>query len=277
MSEKILTTKIKLPEFVIEKKKVGKNQIVQLAQHEEVIGVEVYKDQGTTFLLKDRIGRKFFLKMPNSKVKIENENILKVKDISAITDLNENSKLVWENNLFEDVSKNPEDIVKSWNNVFHFREEKEASKGLRKPQLGGIHAISSHWSVKNSCGTLVMPTGTGNTETMISALLYEQCGRVLIVVPSKVLRHQMFKKFLTLGCLRNIGVIDKNTLNPRVILIEHGIKRADVLANLVDESNVIIATSYALNNFPDEVKEKLAEKCTHLFIDEAHHVPAKTW
>jgi len=276
-SKKIFTTKIKLPELIIEKKRVGKNQVVQLAQHDEIIDVDVFEDKKTTFLLEDTIGRRFFLKLPNSKIRIKNENVLKIKDLSNIKDLDENSELFWEKNIFQNATKNPQEIVKSWNNLFHFKEECEDSEGLRRLQLGAIHAISAHWSVKNSCGTLVMPTGTGKTETMISTLIYKQCEKVLVIVPGRILRSQIFKRFLTLGCLRSVGAIDKNTLSPRVAIIEHGIKKIIDLVNLVDNSNIIVATSYALNKFSDEIKEKLAEKCTHLFIDEAHHVPAKTW
>jgi superfamily II DNA or RNA helicase len=112
---------------------------------------------------------------------------------------------------------------------------------------------------------------------MISTLVYEQCERILVLVPSAILRKQMLDKFSSLGCLREIGVVDQKTANPRVAIIESGIKKVDDVAKLVDNSNVIIALSQALKNFSAEAKQELITKCSHLFIDEAHHVPAQTW
>lgn len=274
---KIFTTKVKLPELIIEKKKVGGNKIVQFAQKEEVIEVDIYNHKSTSFLLQDKNGRKFYIKLPNSKINIENQSTLKAKNISDIKKLDQKSKLIWETHTLKDTSKNSQKIRESWNNQFSFREENENYTGLRKPQLGAIHSIASHWSVSKACGTIVMPTGTGKTETMISVLFYSRCEKVLVLVPTKTLRKQMLDKFSSLGCLRGIGVIGGKALNPRVAVIEHGIKKVSDVAELIDNSNVIVTTSSALNKFPDTVKQELANKCSHLFIDEAHHVPAKTW
>lgn len=278
MKMKILhTTKVKLPEVVIERKRIGKNKVIQLAQKEEVIDVDVYDYQSTCFLLQDKTGRKFYLKLPHSKVKIENSNVLKTKAVSDVSKLEQNSKLQWENHILQNASKSTDAINESWQNSFSFKAETEKTAGLRKPQLGAIHAIASHWSVSKDCGTVVMPTGTGKTETMISALVYRQCRKVLVLVPSNALRKQMSEKFLSMGCLQEMGVIPQEVLNPRVAIIEHGIKNLSELIELLNNSNVIVATVSALNNFSVEVKEELAKQCSHLFIDEAHHVPAKTW
>lgn len=275
-SKKLHTTKIRIPELIIEKKKAGKNKIVQLAHKEEVIEVDIYKHKTTSFLFQDRNGRKFYIKIPHSKIKIKNRNVLKIKNFSNIIEIDENSELFWERHIAQSASKNPEDIKDSWANSFYFKEEKEKNLGLRRPQLGAIHSIASYWSVNKNCGTIVMPTGTGKTETMISTLVYHQCEKVLILVPGRILRKQMFEKFLSLGCLRGIGVIDQELFNPRVAIIEHGIKDVSEAVDLIDNSNVMIATSSALDNFSDEVKKQFAKVCSHLFIDEAHHVPENT-
>lgn len=41
----------------------------------------------------------------------------------------------------------------------------EAIRGFRSAQLGAIFAIKSYWTVSNESATIVMPTGTGKTET----------------------------------------------------------------------------------------------------------------
>lgn len=50
--------------------------------------------------------------------------------------------------------------------------------------------------------TVVLPTGTGKTETMMSALVAGRCNRVLVTVPTNALRGQLFNKFKTLGILK---------------------------------------------------------------------------
>ncbi len=67
----------------------------------------------------------------------------------------------------------PEEINKSWDNAFTFKQEdkKENQIGLRHPQLGAIHRSLSHWSYSEEIATIVMPTGTGKTETMLSLLV----------------------------------------------------------------------------------------------------------
>lgn len=275
--EKIFTTKVKLPEILLENKRVGKNKILQIGHKGGVLEVEVFQMQADLFLLKKSEKQQFHLKLGKSKIENPKTNTLFAKSLKNIRKLNEKTKLEW---LFHgsNISDNtPEGVIDSWSRSFSFSEETDSSSGLRKPQLGAIHAIASHWSVKKDCATIVMPTGTGKTETMISALVYEKCSKVLILVPSHALRRQTVDKFSTLGCLREIGVIEACVSNPRVAVIEHGIKGIDDVNKIIADSNVIVATLNAVNHFSEEVKQRLASECTHLFIDEAHHIPAKTW
>ncbi len=89
---------------------------------------------------------------------------------------------------------NCENVIESWTNSFNFIEESDNNKGLRKPQLGALFAIKSHWSVSNESATIVMPTGTGKTETILSTIVSERCKKVLILLPSNLLREQLTKK-----------------------------------------------------------------------------------
>lgn len=277
MKQALYVTKIKLPELIIEKKKIGSNKLLQFAQKEELVEVDIYQYKLGIFLLKDKFDRSFYLKLPNIKTKVVNKNTLKVQKLSDIKKLNETTKLTWDNHILQNSAKNPEDISESWKNLFFFHEESEDIFGLRPPQLGAIHSIAAYLSLKDDCMTVVMPTGTGKTEVMLSTLVYQQCKRVLVLVPSTILRKQMLGKFSSLGCLREIGVIDHKTINPRVSIIESGMKDLGEVRELIDNSNVIIALSQSLKNFSDETKKELALKCSHLFIDEAHHVAAQTW
>jgi len=83
-----------------------------------------------------------------------------------------------------------EDIVKSWSNRFKFSQEDQETgrKGLRRPQIGALYAVLAHWSTTDAAATVVMPTGTGKTETMLALLVCAQLRRVMVVVPNSALR-----------------------------------------------------------------------------------------
>ena len=99
-----------------------------------------------------------------------------------------------------------DDIKVSWKDRFFFKEEDRESnvKGLRLPQIGALHMIMGHLRLPLDIGTVVLPTGTGKTETMLSALVAHQCPKLLVTVPSDSLRSQIANKFETLGTTERI-------------------------------------------------------------------------
>lgn len=73
----------------------------------------------------------------------------------------------------------PEQIVKSWRGKFTFLQEDRETKepGLREPQVSAIHAfLSRRYNLKDR-SIIVMPTGTGKTETMLGIMVAAQCKR----------------------------------------------------------------------------------------------------
>ena len=190
----------------------------------------------------------------------------------------ENSTLTWQP---LDVEKaTPTDIYVSWcNSYFRFKEESIDNniEGLRSPQVGGIFAaLGYERSDSKSAATLVMPTGTGKTETILSIVVAGHFKKTLVIVPSDALREQTKNKFVHLGLLRKLGLIDDNVLNPIVATIKHGINNQSDLDKLL-EANVIVASASALSKFTSQYFNKLINDCSHLIIDEAHHVTATTW
>lgn len=172
-----------------------------------------------------------------------------------------------------------EKVLESWNNSFLYtKEDKERGiKGLRKPQLGALFSIKSYWSIEEKPVTIVMPTGTGKTETMISTIVSEQCKKVLIIVPSDLLREQLCSKCITLGILEELGVIRTNTYKPVVCCLKKIPHDLDELENMLDRTNIVISTMKLISSLPEEYLDRLSEKCSNLMIDEAHHIAAKTW
>lgn len=177
--------------------------------------------------------------------------------------------------------KQIEAVLASWRQGVAFVEagDDPTQVGLREPQLGALHAILAHWSVSDGAATIVMPTGTGKTDLMLSILISERCKRLLVVVPTDALRSQIASKFLTLGILKSEGstLIEAEATWPIVSILRHRPRSVSEAREIIERSQVVITTSSVAGQCAEEVQELLASDCSHLFIDEAHHVEAPTW
>lgn len=175
----------------------------------------------------------------------------------------------------------PGHICKSWKEAFHFKEEniEEDILGLRKPQIAAIFNVLSHWRVEDDLGTVIMPTGTGKTETMLSLLIAQACPRLLVVVPSDPLRTQIADKFITLGHLQKpaFGIVSPSALKPIVGVLCENFKTTEELIAFIAKCNVIVTTMDLISNGSKELQGALGQNVSHIFIDEAHHVKAPTW
>lgn len=172
-----------------------------------------------------------------------------------------------------------DEIRSSWAAGFLYRDSSVVAdgKGLRPPQLGALHAILSHWTLSTEPVTVVMPTGTGKTETMISLLITAQPKCLLVVVPSKALRNQTAEKFKTLGILPTDGLLKEGARCPLIGILEHQVKSEEDLI-LFDRCNVVVAVIDSIaKGQATEYLPQIADRCSHLVLDEAHHVAATSW
>jgi len=178
-----------------------------------------------------------------------------------------------------DEKQNLKAILDSWQNAFSYVEENQQNnlRGLRRPQIGAVHAIHSHWTVSEEPATIVMPTGTGKTETMLAILVSSQLRRTLVIVPTDVLRAQLAAKFLTLGVLKEFGVIAPAAMFPVVGILQHKPRTVEELDDFFERCSVIVTTTQIAGTLSDELQLRLPQHCDVLFIDEAHHVAAPTW
>ncbi|MES2431699.1 MAG: DEAD/DEAH box helicase family protein [Bacteroidota bacterium] len=223
----------------------------------------------------------------------QRKKILRPDDIDGIILDMPDSEPKWISNKIIDAFENrkneiglsalSKEIEDSWNNKFSFVQEKKngdgeiITKGLRPPQIGGLHSIGAHWSLHTQPATIVMPTGTGKTETMLAASVAYRPGKILVIVPSRILRNQTGKKFIGLGLLRFLGTIQADVRKPIVGMLT---KRPTSLADLkiFENCNVVISTMSALSS--ETVLGLAPEIASHietLIVDEAHHIAAKTW
>lgn len=182
--------------------------------------------------------------------------------------------LAWENRA--------EESRISWHDRITLKEEIRENgniiqRGLRSPQLGAVYAVLAHKTVSNDPATVVMPTGTGKTETMLTLVAKEQLKCVLVVVPSVALREQISKKFETWGVLRDAEIIAPEADYPVVGVLEHIPATPESVHDFFRRCNVVIANIQTVGQTSDEVRSTIASAAAHLFVDEAHHITATTW
>uniref|UniRef100_UPI003A9334CF DEAD/DEAH box helicase n=1 Tax=Marinobacter sp. TaxID=50741 RepID=UPI003A9334CF len=179
----------------------------------------------------------------------------------------------------DDVVVTHADVYQSWKkHLFNFSldDPETSAPGLRKPQLAALYATLGHLVVDpSSTATVVMPTGTGKTDTMLALIIAAKMARTLILVPSDALRTQLVGKSADMKTLRTVGAVSDTAHNPIVAAIDSKLTEAQVaeLAN----ANIIVATPQALLLFEDAALKALVNMGSHLMVDEAHHVVAASW
>lgn len=278
--------KITIPACILSKTSVGSNKILRYMNKKFVHEFSIEESRDSRFYeLKSSLPKPFdtiYLKKWGSAANIPKDApCLKFKSQNNHETLSKDTELLWiqkPNSIYE---LTVQDVVKSWNGLFQFREENPAENilGLRKPQLGAVHAISAYFATDKELepATVVLPTGTGKTETMLSTLIYQQCQKVLILVPSNSLRTQISNKFLNLGYLSELGIIPPTCALPYVSKITKSIKTTEEAEELATSANIFVATTDILKASDQNAVNALCNRCSHLFVDEAHHISATTW
>ena len=171
----------------------------------------------------------------------------------------------------------PDAVLESFRDAIGFTPHDEPSS-LRRPQIAALHAIVGYqFSGLEEPAIVVMPTGTGKTETMLAWMVATRPAKLLVIVPSTTLRDQIAAKFESLGILQREGIVSPTAQRPCVGRLEHGFTDPDEAANFVQQCNVVVATPNALHAGDREARAVLLDRFTHLVVDEAHHAPAATW
>lgn len=198
-------------------------------------------------------------------------------DIAADGDLRVVREVKW---LSPPAPESPAAVLDSLEGAFQFLEDDSdgGKSGLRSPQLGALHSLLGYWTTDpKEPATVVMPTGTGKTETMLALFAYQRLERLLVIVPSDALRTQVGGKFESFGVLQEFGVVSPDASRPVVGQLRHSFSSVVAAEEFAEACNVVIATPNALNASDEDVRAAFMAKFTHLFVDEAHHVAAETW
>jgi superfamily II DNA or RNA helicase len=279
--------KIKLPKLLKEEK-IGnsskKNVVVHLIVNEVEKDFELISIEKGKAKLKDSDRKEYYITTNKTDIP-ESEILVLLSKPFNKTDLeNGDIKIVKWLKHPDEIDCLPISIVDSWRNVFSFKEEDSENNklGLRKPQIGAIHSILGHLTNATEIATVVLPTGTGKTETMLSVLIANRCNRLLVVVPSDALRSQLAGKFHDLGWLKKtdnegLSIVSPSAKYPKVGILNTGFRSMDEVNQFLEKCNVIVSTMDLLTSMPNEFVNSFSEKCSHLFVDEAHHSKAKSW
>lgn len=177
-------------------------------------------------------------------------------------------------------TRDPAMVLDSLEGQFQFREGTldGSRRGLRTPQLGAVHSVLGYWaSSPSQPATVVMPTGTGKTDTMIALFAAARLQRLLVIVPTDALRTQLARKFETYGVLLAAGVLSEPVMRPVVGTVEHAFGSTDEAVEFAKRCNVIVSTVSALSASSEDIRRALVDECSHLFVDEAHHLAAAQW
>jgi superfamily II DNA or RNA helicase len=147
---------------------------------------------------------------------------------------------------------------------------------LRKAQTGSVFSLLGYWTLSSAPCSVVLPTGTGKTETMLVTSLAADAKRTLVIVPGIDLKHQTADKYYNWGMLRRLGVISFATPNPKVLVLGHTLTDP-AFADTITLADVVITTPAFVARSSMGMKEKLKTLFSHVFFDEAHHIQASEW
>lgn len=175
---------ITLPKYIInEVHSVGKN-IVKRCYGQEEINLDnkndaIIKARSPLFIVEQDGRRIAITSKPNEMIPEDCPYAVLVQKIPTKS-LFQNDELTYKGWLKHpkiNESLSPEEIAQSWRGKFTFVEEDKSTglKGLRQPQAEAIHAWLSSRNARKNRANIVMPTGTGKTETMLGIMIAGQC------------------------------------------------------------------------------------------------------
>lgn len=159
-------------------------------------------------------------------------------------------------------------------NKLKYPKSDDKTNGLRNAQLGAVHSISSFFTLnKSKAAIVVMPTGSGKTAVLMMTPYILESTKALIITPSKLVRSQVAGEYSTLKTLTRINALPHKIKKPQVYEIKSLYKEKQ--DSLIETADVIVATPQV--GLSLSKAKNIKRKFDLVLIDEAHHVPAKTW
>lgn len=155
-----------------------------------------------------------------------------------------------------------------------FNKQYNSTTGLRKAQLGAVYSIGSYFTLHiENAAIIVMPTGSGKTAVLMMTPYLLESKKVLIVTPSTMVRGQIYEDYSKLKTLKKATVFTEKYKSPNIIELKHNYKNE--MFDDIKNADVIIATHLVAASMTEV--DEISSLFDTVLIDEAHHVPAKTW
>jgi superfamily II DNA or RNA helicase len=164
-------------------------------------------------------------------------------------------------------------------NKHQFNLEPQIGDGLRECQLGAIWALKSYkTNGNNEVASLVsMPTGSGKTAIMMAACFELDLRKILIVVPSKILRRQISNQFRDLQILKNQSCLRNDSEAVSVYEVTNRKKTRQEWEEIIETHDVLVAHPNSISPYYKGLAPIPEDLIDAIFMDEAHHEPAPTW
>jgi len=148
--------------------------------------------------------------------------------------------------------------------------------GLRKAQLGALHAISAHFTIRTDAAMVALPTGTGKTLVLALSPFLCNARRALVVTPSRLVRNQIAKDLAAMRTARLLGAITGDTPSPATHELRSRIVTPQEWEAL-RVFDVVVATPHSISPSMADVPAPPHDLFDLVLLDEAHHTPAQTW
>lgn len=152
------------------------------------------------------------------------------------------------------------------------------NSGLRRGQVGALHALAAHFIERQDPAIISLPTGYGKTAVLTAACFLLQARRVLIITPTGPLRNQACRAFRSLETLRKLTALpsELELPSPNVEIIEKRISSPEEWLAL-EQFDVVICTPHSASPEIEGVSPPPEGLFDLVLVDEGHHSPARTW
>lgn len=152
----------------------------------------------------------------------------------------------------------------------------DGKPGLRTSQIGAIHALSAHFTLRSDPGLIVLPTGAGKTAVQMLAPFVLPAKRALVITQSRFVREQIARDFASLETLKSLEAVPEGCVPPKVYENKSSV-RTDADWESLRGYDVVVATPNGASPAIRGVPVPPDDLFDLVLVDEAHHSPAPTW
>ena len=155
--------------------------------------------------------------------------------------------------------------------------ENDGDPGLRRAQIGAIHAIAAYFALpQQQPGIVVMPTGSGKTAVIFLAGFVLRSKRTLILTPSQLVRSQIAEEAASLRVLKKAKVFPEDFPTPTVVEVKSRLSSEEAWRSL-EKADFVVATPQCVSPGIQGISEPPAGLFDLIVMDEGHHSQAPRW